>query len=246
MHTCLFNVPPLATSIASGLFIGSPTNTSINASGTNVNLFNAGASHFMNACRFYYTQIQLKPERLDWYVSNNRSKQVCWTSILNNNFSNIAPGSTFSSLVQSGISNPKGILILPFLSNLTGSQLGNYGAVTTDGTVLASSVTTMSQIQSQFDTAPATTSCASLTNIQVAVGGQNVLANVLSTTWENFIEQVSLVDKINGSDFGLSCGLINQAFYENACRVFYVDLSRSNISDLMTPRNITVTFNRTT
>jgi hypothetical protein len=242
VHSNIFSVPQTATSLASGLFIGSPTTTAINVGTSVVNLANSGASHFMTACRFYYNQIQLKPERLDYYISNNRSKQVCWTSVLNNNFNNIAPGATFSTLVQSGISNPKGILILPFLSNATGSQLGNYSAVTTNGTALNSSITTVAQQQSPYDQAPFQTSCASIINLQVAIGGVNVLSNVMSWGWEEFIEQVSLVDKINASDFGLSCGLINQAYYEHAYRVYYVDLSRSNVAELMTPRNITISL----
>jgi hypothetical protein len=246
MHTNIFSVPRSATAIASGLFIGSPTTTSINVGSSVINLANAGASHFMTACRFYYNQIQLKPEKLDHYISNNRSKQVCWTSVLNNNFNNIASGATFSTLVQSGISNPKGILILPFLSSSTGNPLTNYGAVTTNGTALASSITSVSQQQSPYDTAPATTSNASLINLQVAIGGVNVLSNVMSWGWEEFIEQVSLVDKINASDFGLSCGLINQAYYEHAYRVYYVDLSRSNVAELMTPRNITISLTNNT
>jgi len=99
---------------------------------------------------------------------------------------------------------------------------------------------------SPFDTAPATTSNASLINLQVAVGGVNVLANIISYSFSEFIEQVSLYEKINAGDFGLSCGLISQSHYENAYRVYYVDLSRANIADLMTPRNITITFTNNT
>lgn len=242
IHCALANTPRTATAIASGLFIGSPTDTAVSAVGNTVNFRNAGAAHFLTSCRMYYTQIQLKPEKLDWYVSNNRSKRICWTSILNNNFNNIASGATFSTLVQSGVSNPRGVLILPFLSNATGSQLTNYGAVTTDGSTLATSFATMAQQLSPFDTAPATTSNASLINLQVAVGGVNVLANIISYGFEEFIEQVSIYEKINGADFGLSCGLINQAFWEHGYRVFYVDLSRANIADLMTARNINISF----
>lgn len=242
MHTALQNTPRTATSIASGLFIGSPTDTAINASGTTVNLKTSGASHFLTSCRMYYTQIQLKPEKLDYYISNNRSKKICWTSILNNNFNNISSGSTFSTLVQSGVSNPRGLLILGFLSTSTGSQITNYGAVTTDGSTLVSSVTPFTQQLSPFDTAPATTSCASLINLQVAVGGVNVLSNIISYGYEEFLQQVSIYEKINGGDFGLSCGLINQAMWEHGYRAYYVDLSRANIADLMTPRNINISF----
>jgi len=245
IHTTV-TPPRNATAIASGLFIGSPTDTAISAAGQTINLKTAGASHFLTSCRMYYTQIQLKPEKLDYYISNNRSKKMCWTSVLNNNFSNIGAGSTFNALIQSGVSNPRGVLILPFLSNASGSQITNYGAVTTNGTTLASSFTTTAQQLSPFDTAPATTSNASLINLQVAVGGVNVLANIISYSFSEFIEQVSLYEKINAGDFGLSCGLISQSHYENAYRVYYVDLSRANIADLMTPRNITITFTNNT
>ena len=37
---------------------------------------------------------------------------------------------------------------------------------------------------------PATMSPLSLTNLQVAIGGQNVLNSTLNMTYENFLEQV--------------------------------------------------------
>ena len=86
-----------------------------------------------------------------------------------------------------------------------------------------------------------TTSPISLTNIQVSVGGTNQLANVLSYTYEDFLHQVMLYEKINSSDLGLSCGLINQVAWENS-RMYYIDLSRCNPADLLTPRNITISF----
>lgn len=246
IHTALANTPRTATAIASGLFIATPTDTAISAAGQTINLRNAGASHFLTACRMYYTQIQLKPEKLDWYISNNRSKKICWTSILNNNFNNISAGSTFSTLVQSGVSNPRGVLILPFLSNATGNQLTNCGATTTDGTTLNTSITTYSQQLSPHDTAPGTTGPFSITSLQVQVGGVNVLSNIISYGFEEFIQQVSLYEKINAGDFGLSCGLISQAFWEHGYRAYYVDLSRANLADLMTPRNINISLQNNT
>jgi len=246
MHTALTNVPATSTAIASGLFIGTPTATSLNASGTTVNLASSGASHFLTSCRMYYTYIQLKPEKLDYYISNNRSKKVVWHSVLTNNFNNISAGSTFSGLVQSGVVNPKSIIIFPYLSNSTGSQLTNHGAVTTNGTSVASSVTTFSQQLSPFDTAPLTTSNASLINLQVSIGGVNVLANVLSYTYSNFLEQVSIYEKINGDSFGISSGLISQAMWENGYRVYFVNLERGNLADLNTSRNINISFTNNT
>ena len=145
-----------------------------------------------------------------------------------NAFNTISSGSTFSALVQSGVSGIRGILIVPFVSS------------TTNGTVLstvATNITTFAQIQSPFDTAPATSAPISLTNLQVSVGGVNQLY-----TYENFLEQVSLYEKINGADMGLSCGLINQQYWDTS-RSYYVDLSRGSISDNLSPRNVNITFN---
>jgi hypothetical protein len=60
--------------------------------------------------------------------------------------------------------------------------------------------------------------------------------------YENFIEQVSLYEKINLGDLGLSCGLFSENYWNNAYRAYYVDCSRANQADLMTPRNINVSF----
>jgi hypothetical protein len=219
--------PANTSCMTSALFIGSPQTTAISVNGGTVNF--SGNAHFMNACRFYFPQIDLKPEKLDMYISSNRSKKVCFTSILNNTFTAISSGSTSSFLVQSGVSNIKGVLIMPYVASTVN---GNTGSTYT---------TTFSQVLSPFDTAPATTAPISLINLQVAVGGVNQLANVYSYSYEHFLQQVGLVEKINAGDLGLSCGLMNQAWWEQN-RMYYIDLSRCNPADLLTPRNITISF----
>ena len=47
------------------------------------------------------------------------------------------------------------------------------------------------------------------------VGGINQLQNYYNYTYEDFIQQVSLYEKINSSDMGLSCGLISQYMREH-------------------------------
>ena len=224
-------LPAGATAIGSGLFIGGPTNCSLNlgTSATSVNL-NQGQGHFMTSCRMYYPQITLKPEKLLQYIPENRAKKICYTSVLTNTFAGITAGSTGSFLVQSGVSSPRGLLIIPFVSS---SVYGAAASMTT---------TVFSQMQSPFDTAPATNGPLSLTNLQVSIGGVNVLAQTISYGYEEFLQQVMIYEKINGADVGLSCGLINQAYWENGYRTYYVDVSRANIADLMTPRNVNITF----
>ena len=228
LQSALLTIPTV-TGVVSGIFIGKATSTSV----FGINLANSGASHAMTSCRMYYPQIALKPEKLIPYISENRAKKICFTSVLYNAFNSISSSATFSALVQSGVTGIRGILIVPFVSG------------TINGTVLtaaATNVTTFAQIQSPFDTAPATSAPISLTNLQVSVGGVNQLSNVLNYTYENFLEQVSLYEKINGADIGLSCGLINQQYWDTS-RSYYVDLSRGSISDNLSPRNVNITFN---
>ena len=131
LQSAMSAYPATATTMASCLWIGSPVNTSISTAGGSLNLASGAPSHFMNACRFYYPQIELKPDKLISYVAKNLSKKICFTSCLNNSFSTISPATTSSFLVQSGVSNIRGLLILPFLTNSSGGNgtvAGTYTA----------------------------------------------------------------------------------------------------------------------
>ena len=55
----------------------------------------------------------------------------------------------------------------------------------------------------------------SLTNLQVSVGGQNVLQSTLHYGYEHFLEQVNLAEQLTSSDFGISTGLINQNYWDD-------------------------------
>ena len=231
LQSCFTGAPVGSIGLVSGLFISKATNTTI----FGVNLGASNASHSMSACRMYYPQVQLKPEKLIPYISENRAKKICYTSVLFNAFNGITSGSTFSALVQSGVTAIRGVLIIPFISASVNGSFPSTAVVTTG-------VNAFSQVLSPFDTAPATSAPISLINLQVSVGGVNQLSNTLSYTYENFLEQVSLYEKINGADIGLSCGLVNQQFWDTS-RSYYVDCSRGNVSDNLSARNVNISFN---
>ena len=171
---------------------------------------------------------------MDSYVSANRNKQIEYTSVLFNQFNGITSGSTFSQLLQSGVSRIKSLVLIPFQSSTTN---GNVPAAALTG------VTTFSQLQSPFDTAPMTNAPISITQIQVSVGGTNQLYQTLNYSWENFLEQVITYEKSQGSDYGLNCGLFNQLYWENCFRAYYIDLSRGQVADQLSARNISISFN---
>jgi hypothetical protein len=226
-------LPATTTGIVSGLFVARATQTTM----FGVNLASSGGANPMPSCRIYYPMITLKPERAISYVSENRAKRVCYTTILSNQFSAITAGSAFSALVQSGVSKIKGVMIYPLLSSSTCGLL-NVGATQISG------ISSFSPLLSPFDMSPNQNSPISLTNLQVSIGGQNVLQNNnLSYTFENFLEQFSIYEKIGSSDLGLSCGLISQYAWENGSpRCYYIDCARGNISDSLTPRNVNLSF----
>ena len=94
---------------------------------------------------------------------------------------------------------------------------------------------------SPFDTCPFTTSPVSLSNLQVSVGGQNVLQSTLQYGYEHFLEEVNLAEQLTSSDFGISIGLINQNYWENS-KWYYVNVERGNAAVKLNGCNINVSF----
>ena len=210
-------LPNTTANITAGLFIARTPATSIKG----VNLGLSGASHPIQACRLYYSQIALQPEKAIEYLSISRAKKVVYRTFLTNQYNNI--NGTFNQLINSGVTNPTGIYIVPYISSTTALGLGDFAP------------------RSPFDTAPSTGHPISLINLQVSVGGQNMLQSTLYGGFENFLSQISMIDTIGSSDFGISNGLVSQAWWENN-RFYYVNLSRSDKSDKLTARNINVSF----
>ena len=232
VNTCPFtinqlpvaNIPATVTNLVVSCNIA---RSSVSTSMSGVSLSASAVSSPMNACRLYYPMIKLKPERALQYVQSNRSKKIVYSNVLSSNYTNITAGSSYNQLVQSGVRNIKGILIIPFISASVNGAMNGANPFAT--------------YSSPFDTSPNTTPI-SLTQLNVMVGGVNQMQNYYNYTYEDFVQQVSLYEKINSADLGLSCGLISQAMWEHAYRYYYFDLSRGTNADLSTPRNCNITF----
>jgi len=201
-----------------------------------VSLSASNGASSMQACRCYYPMIQLKPEHALSYVSANRRKEILYRNVVANTFQNIPSGGTFNQLIQSGIVNPKGILVCPFLSSSTNGALNTT-------TVFTTPIVTFPQISSPFDTCPGTVSPISLTQFNVSLGGLPVLPYNYNYVYEDYVQEVSLYEKLSPvSSAGLSTGLISQCMWELGYRYYWVDLSRGTTGSENTPRNITLTF----
>jgi hypothetical protein len=253
-NTCPFTVnyldlgvPSTAVGIACGLFIARPSTTALSitavAGSTGVsaaftaviNLGNCPTSHPMTACRTYFNQISLTPEKEEAYLLANSAKQVVYERFIYNQYNSITSGSNYSQLIASGVKNPLACIIIPFIST---SNTGKSGTGTANFP---------SQYGSPFDPCGGISfSPISLTNLQVSLGMKNQLQNSLYFTFENYLEQVCQYESISGNKLDLlNSGIISQAWWEQN-RVYFVNLSRGTPADRATPRNILVSFTNNT
>jgi hypothetical protein len=215
-----FGIPGGTKNIVAGLYIAKPPSTSF----AGINLRSSDVAHPLQNCRLYYSQIMLDPQKSITYTNMNLNKKVIYRTFVSNQYNNIGKMGSFNQLINSGIVHPTGVLIVPFIGSEASVGFGD------------------SQWKSPFDTCPATTSPCSLTNLQVSVGGSNVLQSTLFYSYENFLEQVNLAEQLTSSDFGVATGLISQGYWESS-RWYFVNVERSQAADKLQPRNVNISFN---
>ena len=184
----------------------------------------ASYSSQMNACRCYYSVIEIDPEKARLYLEANLNKRIVYESVITNNYNAIAAGTSFSQLIQSGIRAPLGVLVVPCIASTALGNVSEWGSV--------------------FDTFPATFApCLSLTNFQVTLGGVQQFQGTgsLNYAYEQFIEQIATARDTTAGTLGFSVGLINQKYWESN-KVYYCDLSRGTRADREMSRNLNISF----
>ena len=225
-------IPATTTLITAGLFVGK-TPTTMGSTAITIGTI----SHSMAACRCYYSTVQLEPSKAVAYIEANIAKEIIYENFLFNQYSTITAGGTFSQLVQSGIKNPIGICIIPLISPT--NSFPSVAATTVD--VYPLLPLNFSQYASPYDPCPASYAPISLTNLQVTLGGSNVMNTSMYYTYENFLEQISLAENLTSADIGISAGLLSQSWWEMN-RVYWVDLGRGQEADKATSRNLNISF----
>ena len=205
------------TRISAGLFIAKALQTNLYG----VNLAASNASHPMTAARLYYSSIIMEPDRALTYSRANQAKNVVFKNYYFNQINGVGFGNTYSQLIQSGITNPYALIVVPYIG------MSGY------------------QWQSPFDTCPATGAPIVLENLQVQLGGQQVLNSPYNYGFEDFVTQFSNAEALTSSDFGVSCGVVSKEWWEMN-RIYYINLSRGTKADQITPRNIVLSFKNAT
>jgi hypothetical protein len=206
-------IPTATTNIVAGLYVSRVPSATF----AGVNLSTTNTTHPLSSSRVYYASVELKPQYSIKYIEENRNRKVSYITQTSNIYTNITFGGSFSTLIQSGVTAARGLVVMPFVdpSVTNAGGFGPGGSPFNDGL----------------------SHPLSLINFQVTIGGINQLQTALSYTFENFVEQVSLYESLTGSDLGISTGLISQPFWD-INRVYFCDLSRSQSADDLTPRTI--------
>jgi hypothetical protein len=228
-------------SLVSGLFVKQTQSFAVNGNAglvADVSPFNspnisisvpdAGLGTNLQSCRLYYSQTLLQPQEALKYVESNRNKRVVFRDVLLNQDNTIGAGASYSKLINSGIKNPLGVLIIPLIAKgQSDTTFHKYN---------------FSQYQSPFDSCPSTLSPLSLINVNATLGGQNILQSVMDYNYENFLEQVANVDSITSSDYGISNGLFNQKYWQDAYKSYYIALDKCNPADKAIGRSLSVSY----
>lgn len=135
----------------------------------------------------------------------------------------VGAGQTFNNLITNGISNIASVLVLPYF---TTAANGN-----------------VNPLYSPFDaagTGPTSPLCL-LSNFNVVVSGSNALYNTQKYSYQQFVEQLSGCNSINGSQTdGLCSSLISLLDFETAYNYYYVDVSRMLDIEKSVPKSVSI------
>ena len=107
-------VPLTTTNIVAGLYIARPPTTSF----AGMNLANSAVAHPLGNCRLYYSQVTVDPQKSIDYVQRNRNKSYIYRSFVTNSYNNITSGTSFDSLINSGIDTCPATIAPLSLTNL--------------------------------------------------------------------------------------------------------------------------------
>lgn len=190
--------PPFQMSVACGI------------NGVRGNPLFTGASPIIQNCRWYVPVYEMNPEYEARLIESNPMKTIYYDDFYTFTSLNNING-TISALLTAGVVNPKYVLLFPFYNS----------AVANSGNSISNS-----PYQSFFDSAPATTSPITLTNVQVQVGGRSMFPLIEQYNFQQFMDEFSSIFAVDGGKSSMcTSGLLNKSHWERS-PVYVCDLSR--------------------
>lgn len=185
--------------------------------------------HPLQNCRIYAPIIDMEPALITSYITNFTNHAVYYKDVLQFSIAGVKSSGLINTVLANGIVNAKRLVIIPFYHDDTAVAASTFGTKIPFEPL------------SCFSSAPGT--CApmnSLIDFNIQVSNMNIFQRNISYSFENFIEEMSPANAINGGlDTGLTSGLVGIHEWTQAYKYYVVDLSRRLAGD-NTPKSITV------
>ena len=184
-------------------------------------------SHAISQARIYACLYEMSPLYEEKYFQMVPTKKILYNDILQFFSQGIAPGGQVNQILSSGISRPRALLGVPFLS----AQTNGTADIRTNTFAAGSNVTgtsTFSTMASAFSSSPAT--CCpyhTASNFNVLVSGVALYQSNYQYKFEHWLQEIRGSNSVNGGiSLAMSSGLLSQTDYENGYGYIYADLSR--------------------
>ena len=184
-------------------------------------------AHFLTSCRLYVPTYKLNPIYEANLLQSRPITTIKYLDYYQFPINAVQPASPFNQLLTNGVPNPRVLLLIPFVNQGSGATVNALNLPT---------------YQTLFDSAPGTTSPdCSITQLSVAVGGQNVWSQPLQYAFSNFLDEFLSINAINGgTTTGLASGQISHFAWLNAYRFYVCNLSRMPSIEKDIPKSVSV------
>jgi hypothetical protein len=182
----------------------------------------------ISSVRLYCPAYVMSPLAEQRYLALSPSKKIIYEDIFQFSFPGQNTNSPFNILVSQGIPNLKSVLVLALLP------------VASNGTAIAGGVATAS-ILSPFSSTPSSPDPLSIQNFQIQISGKNLFISQLQYDYENFVEQLSASNQLNGGlTTAMASGLVSKSDFQSLYRYYYGNASRSLPSEYGVAKSVQI------
>jgi len=187
----------------------------------------------ISSVRLYCPAYVMSPLAEQRYLALSPTKKIIYEDIFQFSFPAQNTNSPFNILVSQGIPNLKSVLVLgllPVASNGTAAAGGVYANGVRSASIL-----------SPFCSTPASPDPVSIQNFQIQISGKNLFISQLQYDFENFIQQLSASNQLNGGlTTSMASGLIGKSDFQSLYRYYYGNASRSLPSEYGVAKSVQI------
>lgn len=177
----------------------------------------------LSSCRLYVPAYTMMPEVEQGFLEASPVREIVYNDLYQFTLQKVS--GDFNQLISNGIVGAQYVVVCPIVS---ASSNGTSGSV--------------SPLVSPFTSEPATTSGGSwIDQYNVQVSGSNVYMQNIRYSWENFLEEVSSINALNGGQSDeMSSGLISYEDWSTIYKYYVTDVSRGTPMDMSVPKSIQI------